>query len=157
MRPPTDTPSLRWSSFPSSDLMETHQLLRHCGDTKNDFPALYWHWTDSSELDQKMDLVEIVLGAWKTRFRCRERFYRKLYIPVVEAAFVVITRKDEEDLLGSSKIKPLPLSLWTWILHREVSGMNSFHINLPSSQWNRPSPLTMTWLQTTKPGAHFTI
>lgn len=60
-----------------------------------------------------MDLVEIVLGAWKTRFRCRERFYRKLYIPVVEAAFVVITRKDEEDLLGSSKIKPLPLSLWT--------------------------------------------
>lgn len=157
MRPPTDTPSLRWSSFPSSDLMVTHQLLQYCGDKKKYVPALYWHWMDSSELDQKMDLVEVVLGAWMTRFRWRERFYRKLYTLVAKAAFVVITRKDEEDLLGSSKIKPLPPSLWTCILKREVSRMNHFRINLPSSQCNGPSPLTLTWLQTSKPGTHFTI
>lgn len=35
--------------------------------------------------------------------------------------------------------------------------MNRFRINLPSSQWNGPSPLTLTQLQTTKTGAHFTI
>jgi len=45
---------------------------------------------------------------------------------VDKADFVVITWKEEEDLLGSSKIKPLPLSLQTWILQREVSGMNRF-------------------------------
>lgn len=60
--------------------------------------------TDNSELDQKMDLVEceIVLGAWITRFRWCEQFYRKLYIPVDKVAFCGHDIEDEEDLQGSS-------------------------------------------------------
>lgn len=59
---------------------------------------------DSSELDQKMDLVEceVVLCARITRFRQCEQFYRKLYIPVDKVAFCGHHIEDEEDLLGSS-------------------------------------------------------
>lgn len=60
--------------------------------------------SDSSELDQKMDLVEceVVLGAWITRFSWCEQFYRNLYIPVDKVAFCGHHKKDEGDLLGSS-------------------------------------------------------